>query len=62
MKNREKGSIEFITLALLAALIVVLAIPVLSGTAKPPVSAMSKDLHSLPHQPVTVIVTPAVTP
>jgi len=30
-KNNEKGSIELIVLALLAALIVVLAIPLLTG-------------------------------
>lgn len=49
MKNRnEKGSIELIVLGLLAALIVVLAIPLLTSMGDKSETALSKLDSSMP--------------
>ena len=62
MNNKQRGSVELITLALLAALIVVLAIPVVTGKGKPPMPGMHRDMRGSIHQQVDVIVTAKPTP
>lgn len=62
MNRKEKGSIELVTLALLAALIVVLAIPVVTGRGKPPVPGMSRSMHSGLNQTASVITAAEPTP
>ena len=61
MRNREKGSIEMLTLGLLAALIVVLAIPVVTGSKKP-LPGLSEQAATEIVQPLSVVVTPQATP